>query len=373
MRQYSQDDEEKIRAQALVREWRRSGLLDVAQSAHLETSLHVDLRRTNFFFRALLFLFGAIIVLASVWLTNPFELTDKLAQAAVCVVMAVVCFVVGELLVARLHFYRFGIEESLLCASAVLLSVAVGLVLNSHEVAAGLAVGAICGVLLFQIFGYVYAAIGGAICAAMLPFAADLSGETERLLAALIFAVVFVIVRSRRISLDDDFPGDDYGLIQAAAWAGIYCTLNLQLSYSHFGGTFYWFTYAMTWVLPIVGLSLSIPKKDRILLNLSVVMLLTTLVTNKPYLGLTRKPWDPILFGLLLIGSALIIKRLLSKGQRYGFTAARLLAGDKRILDMVATASAVMQPKAPAHDTTARPEFGGGGGRSGGAGASGEF
>jgi hypothetical protein len=361
-----------FRAQALVREWHRSGFLGETQSAQLEISLRVDLKRTNFFLRALLFLFGAIIVFASVWLiTETFRIDDTSGQAATYTVMAIVCFVVAEILVARQRLYRFGIEESLLCASAVLLMTVAATLIDSRHGIAGAVAGAVCGFLLFLLFGYVYAAIGGMISAAMLPFfATDLPEETNRLLAAVVFAIVFFAVRPRRLSLNDDFPGDDYGLIQAAAWAGVYCAVNLQFSFSHFSGNVYWFTYAMTWALPVLGLWLSIPKKDRMLMNLNVAMLLTTLMTNKPYLGLERKPWDPILFGVLLIGSALIIKRWL-KSERYGFTAERMLIGDRRILDMVATASAVLQPDVPAPDAPAKPEFGGG--RSGGAGASGGF
>ena len=112
-------------------------------------------------------------------------------------------------------------------------------------------------------------------------------------------------------------------------------------------------------------------------MGVSIAMALATLVTNKPYLGFTRKPWDPILFGLLLMSIAILVKRWLTTGpdgQRHGFTPARLLAGDKRIMTVIATASSVMQPNIPPSGTAPaapQPQFGGG--RSGGAGASGEF
>jgi hypothetical protein len=104
-------------------------------------------------------------------------------------------------------------------------------------------------------------------------------------------------------------------------------------------------------------------------------LLLVTLITNKPYLKLIRKPWDPIVFGILLIGTAIVIKRWLASGangQRYGYTPDRILAGDRRLLNLVATMSAAMQPisTSPAQPE-AKPDFGGG--RSGGAGASGSF
>ena len=55
MRIYAQADEEKVRAEAVVREWQRSGFLDTSQAAQIANELRVDFRRTNFFLRALLF------------------------------------------------------------------------------------------------------------------------------------------------------------------------------------------------------------------------------------------------------------------------------------------------------------------------------
>ena len=86
-------------------------------------------------------------------------------------------------------------------------------------------------------------------------------------------------------------------------------------------------------------------------MDVSLAAGLVTLATNKPYLHMTRQPWDPILFGILLAGSAVIIKRWLSSGangQRNGFTAERLLASDRRILTVVGAASAAFQPQIPA-------------------------
>jgi hypothetical protein len=295
--------------------------------------------------------------------------------------LATACFAIADWLVTRRRLYRFGIEEALLVSSAMLLSIAAGLIADIHKGFIALTTASICGFSLFILFGYVYAAIAGLICAALLPFATTLSGENQRLLAAVVCGLVFLLVRPKRLFWKDDFPGGDYGLIQAAAWAGTYYALNLKMSYwfvsrfdAHFEGAFYWFTYMMTWALPIIGLRLSTRTKDRPLMNLNIVMLLVTLITNKPYLGLTRRPWDPILFGLVIAGAALSIKRWLSSGpnaQRYGFTADRLLVGDNRILDTVATVSAALYPRIPSHDTA--PEFEPGGGRSGGAGASGNF
>jgi uncharacterized membrane protein YgcG len=197
----------------------------------------------------------------------------------------------------------------------------------------------------------------------------------ERGLVVAILLLIFVTARSGRLSYGDDFPGDDYGVIQATAAAGIYLASNLRLTDAQATGTFYWFTYALSWLIPIVTLTMSLRSKDRPLLDVSLGMALATLVTNKPYLGLPRQPWDPILFGVFLIIIAITVRRWLSNapaGRRHGFTSARVLTGDRRLLNVVGTASAVFQSDIPTNASApAKPEFGGG--RSGGAGASGSF
>jgi hypothetical protein len=209
-----------------------------------------------------------------------------------------------------------------------------------------------------------------------------LEPSTARLLGFGEMLAVFGVARSLRLAYGDEFPGDDYGAIQAAAWAGGYLLLNLRLSpqllQSAFPrlvmseGLFYWFTFALIWILPAFGLYLASKDKDRWLLDVSIAMSLVTLVTNKPYLGGSRQTWDPILLGLLLIGVVVAVRRWISaSGERYGFTTERLLSSDKGRLSMLATASSVAHT---GHVAVAKDDsFTPGGGRSGGAGASGSF
>src|SRR5262249_52750236 len=117
---------------------------------------------------------------------------------------------------------------------------------------------------------------------------------------------------------------------------------------------------------------------NRPLLDVNLAMALLTLTSNKPYLGASRETWDPIFLGLLLIGIAVAVRRWLSKGengQRYGYTADRILKSDDRAMMALGVASAALHMAGPtqAH-TSAHPEkFKGEGGRSGGGGAGGSF
>jgi hypothetical protein len=378
MKRYSQDEEEKIRAQSAVREWTRSGLLTEQQMEALSAELRTELRRTNNFLRLVLFVFTCLIAGASVALfVDTFDIEEKGPVIATCFVSALLCYGLSEYGISRFRFYRFGIEEGL-AAAAVALSV-IGSVaaadLRESPILVGLSVGAIGSLYLYLRFGYLYAALASLLCAAAIPFQFNFSLEIERGLTAILLLVAFIVVRRGRLAHGDDYPGDDYGLIQACAAAGVYLSLNCQLIEVHAPGVFYWTTYALVWIIPAVTLWLGLRDRDRPLLDVSLGMVLATLATNKPYLGLMQQSWDPIVFGLFLGGIAIVIRRWLSSGSggaRHGFTSSRLVSGDRRILAAVGTASAALQSDAAVREpAVSKPEFGGG--RSGGAGASGEF
>src|SRR5204862_4927223 len=113
----------------------------------------------------------------------------------------------------------------------------------------------------------------------------------QRLSSVGLLACAFFVAHSKRRKIGDEFPGSEYGIIEAVAWAGIYAFLNLDLpleplpSAPAFPRSFYWFTYAMTWVLPLIGFYLALRDKDRPFLDVSLALSIVTLITNKPYLG----------------------------------------------------------------------------------------
>jgi hypothetical protein len=137
---------------------------------------------------------------------------------------------------------------------------------------------------------------------------------------------------------------------------------------------FYWSTYAFIWILPAVGLLLAVSDRHRWMLDANIVMAIVTMMTNKPYLNGVQQPWDPIVFGVLMIAIALGFKRWLASGvngSRSGFIAERLLASERERLALAGGAAA-LAPGAP-QPHTHEPPPSCGGGRSGGAGASGTF
>jgi hypothetical protein len=363
MRIYSQLDEQRIRAQTLVREWASAKLLEPSQRARLESELRLDLKRTNGFLRAGLALFTLLIVAALFLLcTEGLHLSGRLESATIAFVLALLCIGLAELLAGRFRFYRFGVEEALAVAAVFLLGFAAAELAAENQYAlfrtasrvSGLTVCTAGGFWLYRRFGFVYAAIGSIACAAAIPFQLELQQTMMRAVAAAALTLVLLVVRSKRLRHGDDYPGDEYGQVQAAALAGIYIVLNLQLTAHVFdrgdgirSGAFYWLTYAITWVLPIVGLRLGIRDKDRMLLDVSLAAALVTLLTNKPYLGSMRHEWDPMLLGVLLAAVAIGVRRWLASGrsnQRSGFTPSRLVGKDSVVLTALRTASGAYRP-----------------------------
>ena len=91
---------------------------DSQQLEHISEGLHVDLRRTNPFLRAVLFLFTVLIVAASVALfVVTFHVDDNGPIVLTCLVSSGICYALAEYLVRRFRLYRFGVEEALaVCA-----------------------------------------------------------------------------------------------------------------------------------------------------------------------------------------------------------------------------------------------------------------
>ena len=385
MRRYSETDERHVRAQAQIRDWKGAGLIDASQAETLLAGYGVELRRTNVFLRVALAFFTALVVAAVVFFVlEVLNFHDATGVTIVTGVASVACLVVAEALVGRFRLYRFGVEEMLAACSVILLSISVSEFWTSgtSSFVAALVTSSAGGFAVYRRFGFVWAAFASMCCAAAIPFQfARLPVSGERALSAAILGLIVLVVRPKRTRDGEEWPGDEYGVLQAAAFGGVYLVLNLHLVPDMIravgdraGGWFYWCTWIVTWLLPTVGLFLGMRHKDRPLLIVSVAMAIGTLVSNKPYLGWTRHEWDPMLLGVLLIAVAVALRRWLSNGPdgvRYGFTAARIFRDKDSALTLLSAAPFPVKPHIHAPAPTAPSGFDGG--RSGGAGGGGSF
>ena len=384
MRAYSRDDEERVRLQAQVREWASAGLIDAALGNALDAELRTDLRRTNSMLRGVLAFFTAIIIAAVAgFVVAFFQIRADRSIAWWLIIAATVSIVATERLIATARLYRFGVEEALAMMAVALGSLSVMLAADASATAlAVLAFAAVACIAIFARYGLVYAGVASLACAALMPFQLHLAEWIERTLAAAVLLVAFVVARGHHLRHGDDYPGDESAVLQAAAWLGAYLVINVQITLQLLVGLaqspgerwFYWTTYLLTWAMPAAGLWLGLREKDRQFIRANLVLAIVTIATNKAYLGWPRHSWDPMILGALLFGVALVIRRWLASGpgaQRSGFTASRILEGDRNVVTALGHASALWQPHAAAPPDRSEPGFGGG--RSGGAGATGSF
>jgi len=380
---YPRDDERAIRVQRMVHDWTASGLLGPEQRDRMLEDLQVDYRRTNVFLRVALFLFGFLIINAFVGLL---AVTSDLREGFgfLLMIAAAGVFFLAQWLIARYRVYRFGVEEAVAISAVTFFGFGCAIFMrggfSSLRGFIGLAGAAF---IVFTRFGYLYAGVAAVLFAGMIPFNFNIftgliADTPRRLMAIVILLIIFGLARERRKDHDWDFPGDLYAVLETTAWAAIYVLTNLKisewLSVPDDVAMFYWSTYAFIWILPAVGLLLAVLDRHRWMLDANIVMAIVTLMSNKPYLGGVQKPWDPILFGVLMIAIALALKRWLASGAdgaRRGFIAGRLLASEQERLALAGGVSA-LKVGAPEPHSHPGPEIGGGG-RSGGAGASGTF
>ncbi|MEQ1909737.1 MAG: hypothetical protein ABMA15_12995 [Vicinamibacterales bacterium] len=391
MRRYTAEDEDRIRLQARVRDWVRTGLLRPEQAEQLRSGLQVGLRRTGVMLRVGLALFTFVIVGASVGLMFLLlDLRDEIPVGTTLAAMGALSLVAANALVARFRLYRHGVEEALSISGAVLLGVAavvLGFGISGTQnadlyVAAGLVVSALTGIGIYLRFGFQYAGVGALVLAAISPLPlGSLSSSWKHLLAAGISGIALAAANVTGQQVSEERFQDDAGVFRAAALVCAYLSLNVYaiggLSML-FGSTIEpWFirsTYAATWVLPVLGLHAGVRIRDRRLIEVSLALAVVTLVTNKSYLGLARQPWDPMLLGILLVGVAIVVRRWLAAGTggaRAGYTAVQLLESESRAIQVAGMASATVHPGPIGESSPTHTEFSGG--RSGGAGGGGEF
>ena len=400
MRLYTASSEETLRARKLLRDWAGERLLTKEQYQLLEQETVSDLRTTNIYLRLVLFFFTLIIVGAAaglfftVFLSRPSDQTT----GVFFLIFAAACYTAAEAAVSQARLYRYGIEEALAVCSVGFLCAGVQFTLFSGRPYSPQpdatqclvpAAGAIFSLWIWRRFGFSYAFLAAMIFSYFLPGYWTSSHSAQHLLVAMFYAAGLVAIAAVRSRLD--YLDEGYSLVEAFLWLGIYLAINLKLSSLDLPGQwwidtratpdvsrpFYWTTWVLIWLLPPTVLARGIRQKDRFVIVVGIITAILTLISNKPYLGWPRHPWDPMLLGILLTGVAFFLQRWLTRGPngiRHGFTAARLSGKDKQWMNLGSSGFGLLSANSitPAPQST-NPDFHFGGGQSGGGGASTDF
>jgi len=403
MRIYTASSEETMRARKLLADWAGEGFLTKGQYQRLEQETVSELRTTNIFLRLILFLFTLISVGAAaalffrVFLAGPSEQVTGIFL----LIFAAVCYVAAEVAVSQAHLYRYGIEESLaVCSVGFLYAGMQAALFSGRPYSPKLdgvhflvpAAGGVFSLWIWRRFGLWYAFLAAMVFALFLPSYWTSSHSAQHVIVALLYVIGVICVTAVRSHHHFDYIGDEYSLVEAFLWLGIYLAINLQLSSldlraqwwgigttaaSEFARSFYWTTWVLIWCLPPVVLARGVRQKDRVVIAAGAIVAILTFVSNKPYLGWPRHTWDPMLLGILLTGVTLFIRRWLARGPggiRRGFTAARLSGKDKQWMNAGATVLGLVTPQSITPSPQARSaDFRFGGGASGGGGAGGDF
>jgi hypothetical protein len=402
MRIYTASSEETLRAREFLSDWAAEGCISQPQYERLEQETVSGLRTTNIYLRIILFLFTTIVVAATgglsflVFLSLPSNQTTGFFL----LIFAAVCYAAAEVTVSRARLYRHGIEEAPLICSVGFLCLGMELAFfSSRPYSPGPAAieylvpaaGALLSLWIWHRFGYSYAFLAAMVFVVFLPGYWTSSHAAERLSIVAFYAIGLAGVAAVRSRHHFDYLEDHYSLAEAFLWLGIYLTVNLRLlslvprplwwaaapPTPEFPKPFYWTTWVLIWCLPLVVLVRGIRLKDRFVIATGGIIVVLTLVSNKPYLGWPRHTWDPMILGVVLTAVALLLRRWLSSGPngiRHGFTAARISARDRQVanaasaaLGLVSAPAVTASHQAPRHGVQFE------GGRSGGGGASGSY
>jgi uncharacterized membrane protein len=388
---------------AAARSWRRAGIIDDAALAAVESGFPDDRVRAGPVFRVLLFLFTVVAVSGVLGFLAAGLGGHEPAQAALAAVAGVALLALTELQVGALRRRQGGTEAATsLLGIGLLLAAAAWFLLSARSVDAAAGVPALCalaaalaGAAAWR-WGYpLYAALGTA--AALVALAHLPAGRAVWIALALASAPALL-----RLSESPRLPPAHRSSAMAvllAALGGLYVAVHvgswderiveriggrdpgpapqawLSSPLSPHGSLPWWLAMAATALVPVLVLAAGLRRRRLPLLLAGTVAAVASLATFQHYLRL-EPSWLVLTGGgALWIAVVLGLWRYLDSGpagERRGFTAAPLLTDARRQAALeVGVAVLTLQPEARAAGD--EHPFEGGGGRSGGAGATGEF
>lgn len=387
-RLYSSDQHEIVRARRAVDEWHRSEVISHDDRDGLLRTLPIDLRLNRLILRIVLFGATTLLVAALHFWIDEFvgSLVGSMDTPLPLALLAVMYAVAAEVAVSRFRVYRYGTEEALALAAAVYAGFAVGSTVGPSGLAETLAgwlrdppstfalfAAGIVALGMFERFESVPLAVAGEVLVA----AAIVLGSPSRsvLVLSLVFGLVFAGYRVRALRFPHGYREDAFRLLGSVALCLTYLGFSLE-AFRRDPSTLYVMLVAMIGV-GAGGVYGGIRSRDRILMNVGAGLTLLTIVTAKAYLGWPYEPWGGIELGAALIVTAVLLRRWIAsgpEGERWGFTARRILSKDELVFAAATFAAPAVASNMTVSSASPEPQRPGlDGGRSGGAGATGDY
>lgn len=391
MRAEAAEAQRRFEVREAARGWHRAGAIGEATRAAIETAYPDDRARLGPVFRVLVFGFAVVAVNAFFGLLGLF-MAEAFARSggALLVLFGLVLVGATELQLGSLRRTQGGTEaataflglcyllggllwlvESARLGEAAWINLALVLVVAPCAAAAyrwGYTLFAAAAA--FGLFPLLARGAWGRLTWVVVPvvFAPVLlrAGDSVRLppshrrscqavaVVSLVFLYLAVHVGSWDLGLVEDLAGHGHALRETTSGRPLFAVA--------------------TALVPVLTLVWGIGAHRRLLINLGLVGLLASIVTLRVYVHVAPLWAALLLGGASALGLALALRRYLDAGpehERHGFTAEPLFADPERrgALEVAASVARL----SPAARPIERPGFEGGGGRSGGGGATGTF
>jgi len=380
-----------------ARDWGAEGLIDAVALAAIEAAHPDDRRRLSPSFRALAFAATGIAVAAAFYLLVVLmDLDGARAFRGLALFFGAALGAASEYLRGPLRLMRAGTETATALAAGLFLQMGLAVTLFGDDPWSEeepLRMLLLLGILVFGALAWRHGSATAAAVAA---------GQLAALLARFpasrwswtLAAMALIPLSAQGGSAARLSPSQRRActVVLVMALVGLYAAWHVlswdfQLFESGFSGRFQGAIYgegqrgllrglfiAATALLPLAMIAWGTASRRRVILNAGILLAAASLATVRYYVHLAPLWLNLCAFGILLIGLALGVRRWLERGaagERHGWTARALLGGSaSRRLAETAVALAVAAPQ-PVPE--AEPGFSGEGGRSGGAGASGDW
>jgi hypothetical protein len=379
---------------AAARSWQRAGVIDAAALAAVDSRFPDDRVRVGPVFRALLFLF-TLVAAAAVLGFIAIVVRDAGALALLALLAGAALWASTEVQIGPLRRRQGGVEAATsLMAIGLLLAAAAWLFWSAWKLESPAGLQALClvaaplaGAAAWR-WGYpLYAAAGAA--AVLVSLARLPAGRLLWIVLPLAAAPVLL-----RLAASARLPPAHRSSAMAvllAALAGLYLAVHVgswdwQIVERLGGrepfppapapaGPLWSAAAAATALVPILVLAAGVRRRSLALLLAGAAAAVASLATLIDYLHLGPTWLVLTLGGALWIAAVLGLWRHLESGagqERLGFTAAPL-GTDRGRQAALEAGLAVLTLRPAAREAAAGQQFEGGGGRSGGAGATGEF